>query len=181
MSDDQEFLKKVRNARLLGVENDSEKRYSNRRSWDFDVNQQGWRYHMSNLMAAIGIEQLKRFTILANKRRKLSIQYNQQLSNLTDITLINHNYDQVVPHIFVVRFTSALLRNHISKNLNEHGIQTGLHYKPSHLLSLYRSNSHLKNVEQAYSQLLSLPLHPDLEASDVDFICDLIQKNINAV
>tara|TARA_B110000263_G_C14976029_1_gene359352 strand:- start:70 stop:615 length:546 start_codon:yes stop_codon:yes gene_type:complete len=181
VSDDQEFLKKVRNARLLGVENDSEKRYSNRRSWDFDVNQQGWRYHMSNLMAAIGIEQLKRFTILANKRRKLSIQYNQQLSNLTDITLINHNYDQVVPHIFVVRFTSALLRNHINKNLNEHGIQTGLHYKPNHLLSLYRSNSHLKNVEQAYSQLLSLPLHPDLEASDVDFICDLIQKNINAV
>ena len=181
VSDDQEFLKKVRNARLLGVENDSEKRYSNRRSWDFDVNQQGWRYHMSNLMAAIGIEQLKRFTILANKRRKLSIQYNQQLSNLTDITLINHNYDQVVPHIFVVRFTSALLRNHIRKSLNEHGIQTGLHYKPNHLLSLYRSNSHLKNVEQAYSQLLSLPLHPDLEASDVDFICDLIQKNINAV
>jgi dTDP-4-amino-4,6-dideoxygalactose transaminase len=181
VSDDSKFLKKVRDARLLGVENDSEKRYSNRRSWDFDVNHQGWRYHMSNLMAAIGIEQLKRFTILANKRRKLSIQYNQQLSNLTDITLINHNYDQVVPHIFVVRFTSTLLRNHISNKLNEYGIQTGLHYKPNHLLSFYRTNSNLKNAEQVYSKLLSLPLHPDLKDTDVDLICNLIHRNINVI
>ena len=50
----------VRDARLLGVEKDTEKRYNNERSWEFDVSRQGYRYHMSNIMAAVGRVQLRR-------------------------------------------------------------------------------------------------------------------------
>ena len=46
--------------RLLSVQKDTEMRYSNRRSWDFEVINQGWRYHMSNVHASIGIAQFKR-------------------------------------------------------------------------------------------------------------------------
>jgi dTDP-4-amino-4,6-dideoxygalactose transaminase len=179
VADDLVFLMKIRDARLLGVKNDSEKRYSNKRSWDFNVSDQGWRYHMSNLMAAIGIEQLKRFTTFANKRRELSVHYTELLSDLRSVTLINHDYNNVVPHIYVVRFSSSLLRDKISKKLNENGIQTGLHYKPSHLLSLYKDSSNMPNVEQAYSQLLTLPLHPDLKIEDVSLVCEIIYDNIN--
>ena len=58
VSSDQNVIERAKNARLLGVEKDSDNRYNNSRSWNFDVLNQGWRYHMSNIMAAIGLEQL---------------------------------------------------------------------------------------------------------------------------
>ena len=54
VSDDATVLARVRDARLLGVENDTAARFSGQRSWSFDVRAQGWRYHMSDIMAAIG-------------------------------------------------------------------------------------------------------------------------------
>ena len=51
----------ARDLRMLGVLNDTEMRYKKQRSWEFDVEEQGWRYHMSDLMAAIGRVQLGRF------------------------------------------------------------------------------------------------------------------------
>jgi len=179
VSSDMDFLKRVCDARLLGVENDTQKRYSNQRSWDFDVNNQGWRYHMSNLMAAIGIEQLKRFETFADKRKQLSIQYTKLLGGINGLTLINHNYNDVVPHIFVVRFDSKSSRDHVREVLNENGIQAGIHYKPNHLLTLYKSSSNLINVNQAYSELLTLPLHVDLNEEEIKLICNLILKHIS--
>ena len=73
VTDDQEVLSKVMDSRLLGVEKDTEKRFSSQRSWSFNVVGQGWRYHMSNIMAAIGIEQLKNFDQVADKRIKLAM------------------------------------------------------------------------------------------------------------
>ena len=63
---------KRRDARLLESKKDTEARYQGERSWEFDVKDQGWRYHMSNIMAAIGIEQMKRFNLFIEKRRKFT-------------------------------------------------------------------------------------------------------------
>ena len=57
--------------RSLGVINESELRYKKKRRWDYNVKGQGWRYHMSDINAAIGISQLKRFKKLANKDKRL--------------------------------------------------------------------------------------------------------------
>ena len=57
---DKDIYEKIKDIRLLGVVKDTEKRYAGERSWDFDVVDQGWRYHMSNIMASIGRVQLTR-------------------------------------------------------------------------------------------------------------------------
>ena len=54
------------------VHKDTEKRLNNKRSWEFEVNEQGWRYHMSEIMAAIGRVQLSRFKSL--QKEELSLQ-----------------------------------------------------------------------------------------------------------
>ena len=61
----------------------------------------------------------------------------------------------------------------------ENGVQTGIYDQPNHLLSPYKNNSTLINVEAIYPKLLSLPLHPDLEANDVGFVCEVISEHIN--
>jgi dTDP-4-amino-4,6-dideoxygalactose transaminase len=172
VSDDPKIITAVNDARLLGVEKDSEKRFLGERSWEFDVANQGWRYHMSNIMAAIGIEQIKKFPQMAAKRQELAKLYDSQLGGIQKIKLIKHNYDEVVPHIYVVRINFGDTRASIREGLLKLGIQTGVHWQPSHKLSLYsKYQNPLPVTEKIYTELLTLPLHPDLKNQDVLFIC----------
>lgn len=174
-SNDKEVIRRIKNLRLLGVENDSDNRYINKRSWDFNVVDQGWRYHMSNIMAAIGRVQLKRFSSFKKKRQSLAIQYVSELSDVKGIKIFNFDYSLVVPHIFVIRVLKER-RDALRDSLLEKGIQTGIHYKPNHLLDFYSSTFKLSKTEQYYSEILTLPLHPDLTRSDVNYICESIKS-----
>lgn len=171
VTDDETILQKVRDARLLGVEKDTEKRYSGERSWDFDVRYQGWRYHMSNIMAAIGIEQFKKLPEFSARRQSLAKRYRNNLGSIDSIELLDQNLSYIVPHIFVIKLKSDN-RDDVRRLLLEQGIQTGVHYQPNHILSLYNvENSSLPVTEELFHKLLTLPLHPDLEESDIDYIC----------
>ncbi|MDD5392927.1 MAG: DegT/DnrJ/EryC1/StrS family aminotransferase [Thiothrix sp.] len=174
VTDDPDVLRRVQDARLLGVEKDTEKRYADQRSWEFDVTAQGWRYHMSNIMAAIGIEQLKHFTELAAKRKQLAWRYDNLLSSNPKLKLLQNDYQQVVPHIYVTQIQGANDRESIRTQLASKGIHTGIHYQPNHVLNMYRHAAHntsLIQTEMVFPHLLSLPLHPDLTDQMVEFIC----------
>ena len=171
VTDDETVLQKIRDARLLGVEKDTEKRYSGERSWDFDVRYQGWRYHMSNIMAAIGIEQFKKLPEFSARRQSLANRYRNNLGSIDSIELLDQNLSSIVPHIFVIKLKSGNCDD-VRRLLLEQGIQTGVHYKPNHLLSLYNeNNTSLPVTEEIFHKLLTLPLHPDLKDSDIDYIC----------
>lgn len=173
VTDDEAVLQKVRDARLLGVEKDSEKRFVCERSWDFDVRYQGWRYHMSNIMAAIGIEQFKRLSEFAARRRQLAKRYRNNLKSVNSVELIKQNLDFIIPHIFVIKLKFGE-REKIRKRLLERSIETGVHYQPNHFLYMYNpdGNISLPVTEKIFPKLLSLPLHPDLKESDIDYICE---------
>jgi dTDP-4-amino-4,6-dideoxygalactose transaminase len=176
VTDDVDILQNIRDARLLGVERDTEKRYSGERSWDFDVTAQGWRFHMSNIMAAIGIEQLKRFPGLADKRRLLAKKYDEYLADLPDLKILKHDYDEVVPHIYVIQLHEGVNREYIRDSFANRGIQTGIHYQPNHWLTKYQKNvENLSVVDKIFPTLLSLPLHPDMNISDVEYICKVLK------
>lgn len=179
VSDDLELLRKVKDARLLGVEKDTDKRYSGQRSWDFDAKAQGWRYHMSNIMAAIGNEQLKKFPVFANKRVMLMSRYREKLADACSVELLKTGPDLIVPHIFVVRLHDCDVPD-IREKLAGAGIETGVHYKPNHKLSLY-SGDELPVTDKLASEILTLPLHPDLTLDDVDFVCNTLKASITDI
>ncbi len=174
VTDDADLLSRVHDARLLGVEKDTEIRYSGKRSWDFDVTAQGWRYHMSNIMAAIGLEQLKRFPQMATDRKHLARHYDEVLKLQQRIQPLPWDYDTVVPHIYVVRIKDLSDRRALRAKLLEHGIQTGIHYQPNHELEFYRDSAALPlpTTDAVFPELLSLPLHPDLSEQDVERVCE---------
>jgi dTDP-4-amino-4,6-dideoxygalactose transaminase len=178
VTDDEDVLRKVQDARLLGVEKDTEKRYRGERSWEFDVNSQGYRYHMSNIMAAIGIEQMKRLPEFSSKRRKLAKRYRKNLLSCNSIELLNQDMETIVPHIFVIKLKNVD-RDKIREKLLTCGIQTGVHYMPNHLLSFYH-NCSLPVTEALFPRLLTLPLHPDIMEDDVDHVCEELIRCIGA-
>ena len=69
-------------------------------------------------------------------------------------------------------------RDLVIETLKKHQIETGIHYKPNHLLSLYRDNikNNLPVTEKLYSEILTLPLHPNLVTKDIKKISNLIKE-----
>ena len=182
---DQKALNYIKDARLLGVKKDSQKRYKNKRSLKFDVSYQGWRYHMSNINAAIGIVQLSRFDKLAKKRQTLARKYDSVLKNNKYIKIIKQNYNEVVPHIYPIRIQNLTNRDKIIQLLKNQGIEVGYHYQPNHRLSYYKNNkkTSLTNVNAISNELLTLPLHPGIRIKDINYITKnlllIIHKFIN--
>ena len=179
---DEAAAERIRNARLLGVEKDTEKRYEGQRSWDFDVTAQGWRYHMSDLMAAIGRAQLRRFPEFAAHRVTLARTYDYLLQGSDHVRELGLDYGPVVPHIYPIR-VAAGLRDALRLHLENEGIQTGLHYKPNHLLSFFRQQNVQEQAcpisEQVFTEIMTLPLHTLMSRDDVKLICDSIERFFN--
>jgi dTDP-4-amino-4,6-dideoxygalactose transaminase len=179
---DETVLNIVKDTRLLGIEKDSEKRYAGARSWDFNVTRQGFRYHMSNIFAAIGRVQLSRFeSEFAPKRMQLCKTYLNSLGNLEDIVMLAYDPNsKIIPHIFPIRIIKNR-RDGLKTYLEENGVPTGIHYKPNHLLGFYNTGITLPKTERIYTEILTLPLHPDLETADVIYICNLIRDFLNKI
>jgi dTDP-4-amino-4,6-dideoxygalactose transaminase len=161
ISSDAELVKSIKDARLLGVQRDTEKRYNNRRSWGFDVSIQGYRYHMSNIMAAIGRSQLRKLAMIRETRKQLARRYLDALRGLDEVEFLDLDYEHIVPHIFVVKIKGGK-RDRVMDYLLQNSIECGIHYYPNHWLSKFRTEYSLPAAEQAYKEVLSLPLHLDL-------------------
>ncbi len=175
VSRDPEVIARVQDARLLGVQKDSEKRYKGERSWDFDVTEQGWRSHMSDIMAAIGRVQLGRLEPEFKPQRiALAKRYRERLAEIPGVQLFATDLNEIVPHIQPVRILGGR-RDRVRQALSEQAIQTGIHYKPNHLLTRYGGGAvSLPVSERLYEELLSLPLHPELSLADVDAVVDCL-------
>ena len=177
ITNDLKVQKIVKDARLLSVQNDTDSRFNGTRTWIFDVDQPGWRYHMSNIMAAIGYTQFVKFPKFKEIRQRLAKLYQKELGDVNDVQLIHCNYDEVVPHIVVIR-VPVEKRDGLKQYLNDNGVGTGMHYRPNHLLSLFagnQDNATLKHTEEVYEKLITLPLHADMVEEDVTYICQLIK------
>jgi dTDP-4-amino-4,6-dideoxygalactose transaminase len=155
------LAQRLRDARLLGVEKDTDARYGGRRSWTFDVRHQGFRYHMSNLMAALGRAQLQKLDRFAARRRGLAARYVQAFAGLNGLSTLELDWAQIVPHIFVVRVSDGA-REALAKALKAEEIETGFHYLPNHRLSFFKSSYALPMAEKLADELLTLPLHAEL-------------------
>jgi len=175
---DPEAARRCRDARLLGVQNDTQARYSGARSWDFDVIDQGYRYHMSNIMAAIGRVQLNRLeSEFGPQRVRLAALYRECLADLSGLVFFRADpQDAIIPHIVPIRILHGR-RDTIKAALAEAGIPTGVHYKPNHLLSRYGGGkTSLPVTERLYGELMTLPLHPGLGEGEIEQVCKVLRK-----
>ncbi len=171
---DRQCAARAADARLLSVEGDTQSRFAGTRTWDPDVKRQGWRFHLSNIMAAIGRVQLSRLDgEFIPARRALCDRYAQGLAGLADLRLLRTDpRDFIVPHILPVRIRNGR-KDAFKAALAAQDIPTGVHYKPNHWLTFFRESWQLPlpACEQLFGELVTLPLHPGLSMEDVDEVC----------
>jgi perosamine synthetase len=172
---DDELLDLLQRKRILGIDKDTWRRYQNRRSWFYDVTTQGYRYHMSNINAAIGLVQLKKFDAHNNRKIAIAKTYDQEFAGLDRFQLLRTDYSGLSLFMYIIKVREG--RERLMKFLEERGIGSGIHYIPSHLFTLYGKNKvRLPVTERAFEQILTLPLFPDMTDDQVARVVSAIKE-----
>jgi dTDP-4-amino-4,6-dideoxygalactose transaminase len=142
------------------------------------VDHKGFRYHLSNVHAVLGINQLDKYKQISSSRRKTSEKYNQAFSDLDLVEPIGKNYDDVFPFIYVVRIKNKQ-RESLKIFLTENGVETHVHWAPIHWYKMYQSceRSDMSVTNAAGMEVLTLPLHSCMAEDESDYVIEKIQKH----
>ena len=117
VTNDNNIVRKASDIMTLGIVGDTKRRVAKKRSWSFDILEQGYRFHMSDINAAIGIIQLKRFPSFQRKRKLLAKNYDAVFANSSFIKIFQRNYDEITPLIYVVSLAQSESRDELQKYL----------------------------------------------------------------
>jgi len=166
----------LREMRLIGMGQPTDVMYRNQRAWTYDVQRPGWRYHMANLHAAIGLVQLGKLDEITRTRRAACLEYSEALRGVTELSLPPGAFTDVTPFIYFVR-VQADRRDAFREHLHAGGIDTGIHWQPGHWFSLFRSARRvdLSVTERVGREIVTLPLHSGMSRETIERIVQRVR------
>jgi dTDP-4-amino-4,6-dideoxygalactose transaminase len=141
----------------------------------YDVTELGYNYRMTEMNAALGIEQLKKLRRSNRKRKSLIKIYVENLEGTKGlfIPFLNYPRDSAF-HLFPVILDRNVNREKFMDFLKRAKIQSSIHYPPIH--KFREPENYLPSTEYVGRHEVTLPLHPLLEKKDILLVCDLIKK-----
>jgi len=176
-SDSETLARAVRLGRSHGMTKTSWDKATGRAT-DYDIDEIGYNYRPTELTSALGRIQLRKLPAAQDRRRALTEHYRRRLSVLPDVVIpfAEHTAGSAY-HILPLVLPNREMRGPFRSALELRGVQTSVHYPPSHLFTHYeRTQPHtvLPKTEDVASREVTVPLHALLEIADIDQISDLI-------
>ncbi|MGB8275124.1 MAG: DegT/DnrJ/EryC1/StrS family aminotransferase [Alphaproteobacteria bacterium] len=168
-------LRQLHELRLLGMGQPPQVMYQNKRAWTFHVDRVGYRYHLLNLHAAIGLSQLAKMDRISRTRREACRYYTEALADIAELRVPKIDFENVTPFIFYVRLP-ATMRDDFRAHLGRCGVDTGIHWQPGHtfkFLAGYRKGD-LSVTERAGAEVVTLPLHSSMPRGWQEQVVDAI-------
>ncbi len=172
---EEELYRRLVNKRMLAMDNDAWSRYAEKRSLTYDVVEQGYRYHMSNINAAIGKVQIKKFKKFNERKIEVAKRYDEAFGDIPEIKLLKTDYGSIGLFAYIIRVKRA--RNELIDFLNKKEIGAGIHYTPVHFFSYYRKfATPLPITERASEEIITLPCFPDITNEEVDNVIKAVKE-----
>jgi dTDP-4-amino-4,6-dideoxygalactose transaminase len=172
-----DWARRIRTMRLHGINRDVFDRYSSHRpSWYYEVVAPGFKYNLTDVAAAIGIQQLRKAHRFLARRREIATIYDELLAGLPLRTpLVRSREDLHSWHLYVIQMDLDRLtigRDRCIELLAERGIGTSVHFIPLHMQPYWREKYRLAPAEfpvatDVYRRAISLPIYPGLSDSQV--------------
>ena len=146
-------------------------------AWEYDITFPGYKWNMTDIMAAIGLKQLERYPDILKKRRRIIETYDKAFQPLGIQVRRHFEKGQMSSgHLYLMRIPGIgeAERNQIISHLAGEGIASNVHYKPLPMMTAYRElGFDMKDYPNAYRQYeneITLPLHTCLKNEDVEYI-----------
>ena len=146
-------------------------------AWEYDIVSPAYKCNMTDVMAAIGLVQMKRYPGLLARRRQLIETYDEALKDCNVALLDHYNEEHVSSgHLYLVRLLGkdSAFRNEVITEMARREIACNVHYKPLPMMTAYKAlGFDIKDYPNAYRQFeneVTLPLHTRLTDEQVDFM-----------
>jgi len=143
-------------------------------SWSYNVEELGFKYHMNDITAAIGLVQLAKLDSMNKRRKEISRRYSEAFSSCGKIQIPTMKDYMTKPacHNYVIKLDK---RDGLNDYAKQHGFSTGVHYIPNNHYDMYRDFRGETPVSDAvWKKLLTLPLYPDLKDEEVALIVNSV-------
>jgi dTDP-4-amino-4,6-dideoxygalactose transaminase len=161
-------VKRLHAKRLIGMTQSAAQMYTNSRAWTYDMHELGFRYHMANLHAAIGVAQLNKLDEIRSSRQNVCKRYCLEFADKPIYIVPNTNFNNVNPFLFYIRVLNGH-RDSFREHLQQCGIDTGIHWQAGHEFSYLRNcrSGPLSVTKKITNEIVSIPLHSKMHREDV--------------
>lgn len=185
VTDDEALADRIRLLSLHGMSRDAWKRYSDTGSWYYEVVAPGWKYNLSDVLAAIGVGQFERFDEFQRRRRELVARMSAGLAEVPGVRLPVERPEVVHAwHLFPIALELERLsidRARFVKELRAENIGTSVHFIPIHFHPHFRDSLGLREgafpvAENAYRRAITLPLFPRMTDRDADDVVEAVRR-----
>ena len=154
-------------------------------AWEYDIVGPWFKCNMTDIMAAIGLVQLKRYPSLIERRYEIVEKYDKAMDDM-EIEHIVHNGKNYhsSAHLYLIRIPNITVeqRNEIITHMAEKGVATNVHYKPLPMMTAYKTlGFDIKDYPNAYDLYhneITLPLHTKLTDEDVDIVINTLKETL---
>lgn len=152
-------------------------------AWEYDIKGPWYKCNMTDIMAALGLVQMKRYPAMLKRRKEIIGRYNEAFKELNVQVLDHYTAEhQSSGHLYILRLLGKdeSVRNEFITKMAERGIATNVHYKPLPMHTAYKNlGFDIKDYPNAYEQYkneVTLPLHTKLTDEDVEFIIEKFKE-----
>ena len=178
---DPTLARALRRFRSHGIDSDARTRHE-QGQWFYEMTSLGFNYRLTDIACALGLSQLPRLTDNLAARRRIAATYATALADVPGLRLPTAAGD-VEPawHLYPVRILPPADRGAVFRALRAEGIGVNVHYIPVHLHPYYRDRfgdrrGAYPRAEQAYEELISLPMFHSMSAADIDDVVTAVRK-----
>ena len=155
-------------------------------AWEYDIIGTWYKCNMTDIMAGIGLAQIKRYPEMLRRRRQIIECYNDAFRNLP-VSVLNHydNYHSSSGHLYLVRLDGKNREqtNKVIEEIAARGIACNVHYKPLPMMTAYKTMGYdIADFPNAYAQFeneITLPLHTCLSDEDVAYVVETFAECVN--
>jgi dTDP-4-amino-4,6-dideoxygalactose transaminase len=184
---DPELVERARIIGHHGMNRDAWKRFDKSGSWYYEVVLPGFKYNMTDLQAAIGLHQLERLEQFQRRRREVVEAYRKGFESISALELpVERDYAESSWHLYILRLRLNELRidrNAFIEAMTKRNIGTSVHYLPVHMHPFYANKYHYRPEDcpvafDAYTRMLTIPLHPGLSDHDVHDIIEAVRATV---
>jgi perosamine synthetase len=169
---------------LHGISKDAWKRFSKEGSWYYEITAPGFKYNMTDIAGALGVNQLKKADEFYEARKRIAEEFTREMSDIPGLILPSERADVKHSwHLYIIRIKEEICgisRNKAIEELTELGIGTSVHYTPLHMHPYYRETYGYENVDfpvasTLFNEVISLPLYPRLTNDEINRICSAVR------
>ena len=185
-----DYAARIKRMSLHGLSGDAWNRYSDKGHWYYEILDFGFKYNLTDLAAALGIQQLRRSDDFYKRRREIARKYSEGFSDLeTCVPPREAEYGTHAWHLYILALNPPTLaggRDEVIRSLGEQGIGTSVHFIPLHLHPMYQKTFGYRqgafpNAELAFERAISLPIYPGMTNADIGRVIESMRDALHAL